>query len=162
MESFNKKQTETKEKIQQIAESFGVDPSWAASVAMVESSLGLHQKSPTGCRGVFQMSGIAMKDLLYEMENVDDDLIDIACGILFLRLLLKRWGTMRKATEHYCDPNDRHFYMNKVEQYRDIFEGQPNETFGAPDQIEERVAALEKQCCHFHAKFEKLSLMRAL
>ena len=119
---LNKKQQETKEKIEQLAEIFGVDPNWALGIAMVESSLGLHQKSPTGCRGVFQMSGIAMKDLLYSMEAIDDDLIDIACGISFLWLLLKRWGTEEKATAHYCDPNDLDFYLDRMRKFRDEFE----------------------------------------
>jgi hypothetical protein len=119
---LNKKQQETKEKIEQLAEIFGIDPNWALGIAMVESSLGLHQKSPTGCRGVFQMSGIAMKDLLYSMEAIDDDLIDIACGISFLWLLLKRWGTEEKATAHYCDPNDLDFYLDRMRKFKDEFE----------------------------------------
>jgi hypothetical protein len=119
---LNKKQQETKEKIEQLAEIFGIDPNWALGVAMVESSLGLHQKSPTGCRGVFQMSGIAMKDLLYSMEAIDDDLIDIACGISFLWLLLKRWGTEEKATAHYCDPNDLDFYLDRMNKFKAEFE----------------------------------------
>ena len=119
--NLNEKQTDIKEKIFKLAEIFGIDPSWAMGVAMVESSMGLHQKSPTGCRGVFQMSGIAMKDLLYEMEHYDDDLIDIACGILFLRLLLKRWGTQEEATKHYCDPNDRDFYMDRTKRFQNEF-----------------------------------------
>jgi hypothetical protein len=119
---LNKKQQETKEKIEQLAEIFGVDPNWALGIAMVESSLGLHQKSPTGCRGVFQMSGIAMKDLLYSMEAIDDDLIDIACGISFLWLLLKRWGTEEKATAHYCDPNDLDFYLDRMNKFKAEFE----------------------------------------
>jgi hypothetical protein len=118
---LNKKQQETKEKIEQLAGIFGIDPNWALGVAMVESSLGLHQKSPTGCRGVFQMSGIAMKDLLWDMEKIDDDLIDIACGILFLRLLLKRWGTEEKATAHYCDPNDLDFYLDRMKKFKAEF-----------------------------------------
>jgi hypothetical protein len=121
---LNKKQQETKEKIEQLAEIFGVDPNWALGIAMVESSLGLHQKSPTGCRGVFQMSGIAMKDLLYSMEAIDDDLIDIACGISFLWLLLKRWGTEEKATAHYCDPNDLDFYLDRVEKFKAEFDNE--------------------------------------
>jgi len=119
---LNKKQQETKEKIEQLAEIFGIDPNWALGIAMVESSLGLHQKSPTGCRGVFQMSGIAMKDLLYSMEAIDDDLIDIACGISFLWLLLKRWGTEEKATAHYCDPNDLDFYLDRMNKFKAEFE----------------------------------------
>jgi hypothetical protein len=90
---------------------------------MVESSLGMVQLSRTGCKGVFQMSTIAMKDLLQEMEKQDDDMIDILCGLLFLRLLLKRWKTHEEATAHFCDPNDRSFYLGKVTQYMRIFGG---------------------------------------
>ena len=121
MPKLNEKQLETKVKIEFFAKLFGVDPVWAVSVAMVESILGTAQKSPTGCRGVFQMSSIAMKDLLWEMEKIDDDLIDIVCGIAFLRLLKKRWRTMEAATNHYCDPDDRHFYLDRVKRYIDMF-----------------------------------------
>ncbi len=98
-----------------------IDPAWAVSIAMIESSLGVYQKSPTGCKGVFQMSSIAMKDLLQEMEKHDDDLIDISCGISFLYLLLKRHGDIRTATAHFCDPADRDFYVPKVFAYMDTF-----------------------------------------
>jgi len=108
------KQQETKDKIIQFSTLLGVDPAWTVAVAKVESTLGLAQKSPTGARGVFQMTGIAMKDLLQEMEKHDDDLVDICCGILFLRLLLRRHGSIEAATAKYCDPNDRHFYVPKV------------------------------------------------
>jgi len=63
------------------------------------------------------MSTIAMKDLLLSMRNIDDDMVDIVCGIAFLRLLLKRWGTIEKATEHFCDPADRNFYLDRVKHY---------------------------------------------
>jgi hypothetical protein len=106
--------TETKVRI--LSRLFGVDPDWALAIAEVESAMGKYQKSPTGARGVFQMTSIAMKDLLLAMERHDDDLIDIACGILFMRLLLQRWGTPEKATEHYCDPDDRDVYVPKVMQ----------------------------------------------
>jgi membrane-bound lytic murein transglycosylase MltF len=115
--TLNEKQKDTLAKIIKISEFFGVDPKWAAAVAMTESSLGLYQVSKTGCKGVFQMSSIAMKDLLLEMTNKDDDLIDIACGIAFLYLLKKRWGSIESATYHYCDPNDRVFYIDRVKQY---------------------------------------------
>jgi len=111
---LNKRQADTSEKIKTISDIIGVDSAWTAAVAMVESSLGENQKSPTGCRGVFQMSSIAMKDLLAEMEKKDDDLIDICCGVLFLRLLLKRHGTIEEATARFCDPNDRDFYVDRV------------------------------------------------
>ena len=114
---LNEKQIETKTKIELFARLFDVDPAWAVAVAMVESSLGLHQKSPTGCTGVFQMSSIAMKDLKQQMEANDDDVIDIVCGILFLRLLMKRHKTIEKATERFCDPNDRSFYLERVKNY---------------------------------------------
>ena len=108
------KQRTVKSQIEKISTLLGVDPAWAVAVAYVESSLGLHQKSPTGCRGAFQMSTIAMKDLLLEMEKVDDDWIDICCGVLFLRLLLKRHGSIEAATAKYCDPKDRSFYVDRV------------------------------------------------
>lgn len=60
------------------------------------------------------MSTIAMKDLLNEMQKIDDDLIDILCGLLFLRLLLNRHKTMHKATEHFCDPAERSKYTAEV------------------------------------------------
>lgn len=115
------KQVETKDRIEAIAKAMNVDPAWAVSVAMVESSLGIHQKSLTGCRGVFQMSSIAMKDLLQEMERSDDETIDIACGLAFLHLLLKRHKTIEAATAKFCDPDDRDFYVSKVINYMEAF-----------------------------------------
>ena len=118
--NLNDKQSETYRKIVKISKIFGIDSKWPLAIAMTESSLGINQKSPTGCRGVFQMSSIAMKDLLYEMEKDDDDLIDIFAGIAFLRLLLKRWKTIEEATLHYCDPNDRDFYLKRVKDYMEV------------------------------------------
>ena len=108
------KQIETRAKIQLFARLFGVDEHWADAIANVESSYGLHQKSPTGALGVFQMTSIAMKDLLWSMEQIDDDIVDIVCGIAFLRLLKKRFGTIEEATSHYCAPMDRPWYVTKV------------------------------------------------
>ena len=115
--SLTEKQIETKVRIEFFSKLFGIDPDWAIAIAMTESSLGLKQKSPTNCLGVFQMSTIAMKDLLLNMAQLDDDLVDIVCGVAFLRLLLKRHKTIEKATEHYCDPNDRDTYVPKVLNY---------------------------------------------
>ena len=115
------KQTDTKAKIEAVAKVLGVDPLWAVAVAMAESSLGVYQKSPTGCLGVFQMSSIAMKDLHQEMAKGDDDWADIACGVAFLRLLLKRHKTIRAATEKFCDPKDRDFYVSRVINYMGAF-----------------------------------------
>ena len=111
------KQIETKTKIQIFARIFGVDPVWASAIAMTESSLGMDQLSPTHCRGVFQMSTIAMKDLLLTMDQIDDDFIDIVCGLAFLRLLLKRHGTQEQATKHFCDPDDRGYYWDRVRHF---------------------------------------------
>ena len=116
--TLNDKQLETLEKIRRAAELLGVDPDWASAVAMVESALGKYQLSKTGARGVFQMTTIAMKDLLQEMQKADDDMIDIACGVLFLRLLLKRWKTEEEATGHFCDPADRGFYIDRMKKFR--------------------------------------------
>lgn len=124
---LTRKQIETKEKIEKLASLFGIDTAWAVAIAMIESSLGINQKSPTGCRGVFQMSTIAMKDLLLSMEQINDDIVDIACGILFLRLLLKRHGSMEKATRHFCTPDDRDFYLEKVKMYQLMEPGMDNE-----------------------------------
>ena len=119
---LNQKQLETKEKIIKIAEAIGLNSSWALAIAMTESSLGEKQKSPTGCRGVFQMSSIAMKDLLIEMEKADDDIIDIACGLAFLHLLLKRHKSFDNATAHFCDPNDKWFYIERMRDFMREFD----------------------------------------
>ena len=115
--NLNPKQQLNKELIGAIARIADISPQWAVAVAMVESSLGMHQKSPTGCRGVFQMSKIAMVDLLLSMESNEDDTVDILCGVAFLKLLLKRHGSIEAATLKYCDPNDRHFYWDRVQKY---------------------------------------------
>lgn len=111
------KQLDIKNKIIKLSNAMGLDPNWTVAMAMTESSLGLDQKSPTGCRGVFQMSSIAMKDLLIEMEKQDDDIIDIACGLAFLHLLLRRHKTIEGAIAHFCDPKDVSFYVNRVANY---------------------------------------------
>ena len=121
--NLTSKQQETIHTIYRVAPLLGIDPAWAAAVAMTESSLGMNQISPTGCKGVFQMSMMAMKDLWQEMQLSDDDLIDICCGMLFLRLLLKRFKTVEEATGHFCDPKDRDFYIDRVKTYMDIFKG---------------------------------------
>ena len=119
--TLDDRQKITLEKIRRAAELLGVDPDWASAVAMVESALGKYQLSKTGARGVFQMTTIAMRDLLQEMQKNDDDLIDIACGVLFLRLLLKRHKTIEEATAHFCDPKDRGFYIEKMKGYMKEF-----------------------------------------
>jgi hypothetical protein len=122
MMNLTTRQIECRDKIKRIAIAMGVDPAWAISIAMVESSLGEAQVSPTGCRGVFQMSSVAMKDLLQEMEKQDDDIADIGCGLAFLNLLRNRHGSIEKATEAFCAPKDRGFYVPKVLGYMKIFQ----------------------------------------
>lgn len=117
---MTEKQIDIKNKIETIATLLGIDKDWAVAVAMTESSLGLHQKSVTGCLGVFQMSSVAMIDLLKSMETPDDDWTDIVCGVAFLRLLLRRWKTLQAATDHFCDPKDRPFYWNRVFDYMSL------------------------------------------
>jgi hypothetical protein len=114
---LNDKQKANKDLIEKIAQIAGIGPAWAVAVAMTESSLGLNQKSPTGCKGVFQMSGIAMKDLLQAMESNQDDVIDILCGVAFLYLLFKRHGSIEAATLKFCDPADRNFYLDRVKAF---------------------------------------------
>jgi membrane-bound lytic murein transglycosylase MltF len=114
---LSQKQSDVKGKIETFAKLFGIDPLWASAIAMVESSLGEKQVSPTGCLGVFQISLVAMRDLLQDMRRSDDDLIDIACGVAFLHLLLRRWKTIDEATNHFCDPDDRDFYLDHVRSY---------------------------------------------
>jgi hypothetical protein len=121
MIELSQKQQATKAKIELFAKIFNIDPEWASAIAMTESSLGLRQRSKTGCKGVFQMSSIAMKDLLNDMEKIDEDLGDIACGVAFLALLKKRWKTMESATLHFCDPKDKEFYKARVLNYMSSF-----------------------------------------
>ena len=111
------KQQDVKKTIEQFAEIFEVDPVWASAVAMTESSLGIHQLSPTGCKGVFQMSMVAMKDLWILMQESDDELVDCSCGTGFLRLLLRRHKFIEAATKRYCAPKDRGFYWDRVRHY---------------------------------------------
>lgn len=115
-----KSQLETKEKIEKIAEAMGIDPLWASAMAMTESSLGVQKVSPTGCLGVFQMSTIAMRDLHESMRSGTDNTVDIACGLAFLYLLLKRHKTIKKATEKFCAPADRDFYFDRMMSYMKV------------------------------------------
>ena len=115
--NLDQKQLTTLMKIRTAAKLAEIDPDLAVGLAMTESSLGKAQESPTGAKGVFQMSTIAMKDLLQEMKKKDDDIIDILCGVAFLYLLTKRHGSTEAALSHYCDPKDRSFYMDRVKKF---------------------------------------------
>lgn len=114
-------QEKVKAQITALAMIYELPISWPLAIAEQESGLGENQLSPTGAKGVFQMTRIAMFDLLQEMVRRDDDWIDISCGLLFLRLLLKRHGSIEAATAKYCDPKDRSFYvpavLEKIKKY---------------------------------------------
>lgn len=113
------RQWEVAELIREVARIAGIDKNWSVAHGMVESSLGVNRRSPTGAKGVFGMTSIAMKDLLQEMEN--DDTIAILCGVAFLKLLHDRHGEYRDATLKYCDPKDRDFYWARVKDYWEKF-----------------------------------------
>lgn len=123
--NLDQKQLTTLMKIRTAAKLAEIDPDIAVGLAMTESSLGKYQKSKTGAKGVFQLTSIAMKDLLQWMEKNDDDVVDILCGVAFLYLLTKRHGSEEKALEHYCDPNDRGFYMDRVKKFAKELSGNP-------------------------------------
>ncbi len=112
--NLSQKQLQTRGIIEAFALLQKIDPAWAVSIAFAESSLGLNQYSSTGCKGVFGMSSIAMKDLLQSMTQGGDDIVDISCGGAFLHLLLDRFKSIEVATAHYCDPKDRPFYVKRV------------------------------------------------
>lgn len=117
---MNANQERVRRQIEYWSDLLGVDPVWACAIAMVESSMGEERVSGTNCRGIFQMSSIAMEDLRRQMGNSEDDL-EILCGLLFLRLLYDRWGGEDEATLHYCDPADRDFYLDRVRGYMETF-----------------------------------------
>lgn len=126
---LNEKQKETEKKIERIVQVFNefdptkaIDISWSQAIALQESSLGINQLSPTGAKGVYGLTRIVMLDLINEMVKKDDELIDIACGNLFLRLLFQRWKTIEAATLHYCDPKDRGFYLDNILNYMAYFD----------------------------------------
>ena len=110
-----------KSKIKAIAEVVGLNPAWCLAIAEVESSMGINQLSPTGARGVYQLTSIAFKDLQLGMEKKNDDTTDILCGLAFLYLLKRRWGSEIEATKKYCDPAVRDAYVEKMKKAREKF-----------------------------------------
>lgn len=111
-----------KDKIIEASKLVGLNPSWTLAIAEVESSMGANQLSPTGAKGVFQMTSIAMAELLRIMVRKDDEWVDIFCGIVYLNHLKKQWGSESLATIHYCDPKVRDEYLNKVQKAKEKFE----------------------------------------
>ena len=115
------KQIAVKDKITAVAKVIGLDPALAAAVALTESSLGEQKLSPTGCRGAFGMSHIAMEELYRLMKDSNEDWYGILCGIAFLLAMLHQWKTVDDALAHYCDPKDRDFYVGRVKGYMEVF-----------------------------------------
>ncbi len=111
-----------KQKIITISEIIGLNPTWCLAIADVESSMGINQLSPTGAKGVYQLTNIAFKDLRQDMERKNDDTIDILCGLAFLYLLKRRWGSETEATLHYCDPAVKTDYLEKMKKAMAKFE----------------------------------------
>ena len=108
-------QEEIKKAIFDIAKIVDVDPALAMAIAKIESGFGFQQKSKTGARGIFQMTSIAMKDLLLYMESHTDDIVDILVGLAFLKVLSTRWNKdEQRIAEKYCDPKDRDWYPAKA------------------------------------------------
>ncbi len=87
---LNQKQEEVKDLIERVCKAINFSKNWPLAIAMTESSLGLKQ---------------------------DDEIIDVLCGIAFIYLLMKRWGTWKGVVDHFCDPKDRDFYWNRVNGY---------------------------------------------
>lgn len=121
-----------KDKIKAISEIVGLDPAWVLAIAEVESSMGVNQLSPTGARGVFQMTSIAMAELLRIMVRKDDEWADILCGIAYLNALKNQWGSEDSATIKFCNPKDRDFYLSRVRKAREKFNGEVSGAFGRP------------------------------
>ncbi len=115
--------TSRKEKIIAISKIIGLNPAWSLAIAEIESSMGVNQLSPSGAKGVYQLTNIAFKDLRQDMERKNDDTIDILCGLAFLYLLKRRWGSEIEATLHYCDPAVKTDYLEKMQKAMANFEG---------------------------------------
>lgn len=114
---LTQKQKDLKRAIELYSEMFGVDPDLAVAISLTESSLGLNPISPTKARGPFHMTTIAAKDVLYNGDEFELMIL----GLLFLRLLKRRWGNMDDAISHFCDEKDRWFYVDRVKGYREEF-----------------------------------------
>jgi membrane-bound lytic murein transglycosylase MltF len=115
--NLSQQQLKIKSLIEQVTLSIGDNPILSVAVALVESSLGLQLKSPTGAKGVFQLTSIAMKDLHQEMDKKGNEVIGVLCGLAFIHLLIKRHKTVEEVIHHYCDPKDYDFYIQQIKAY---------------------------------------------
>lgn len=105
------------EKIRAICEIMGFSGDLAVAVATVESAMGKYIISPTNARGLFQLTSIALKDMLQAMGLERHERVAMLCGIAFLCLLQDRWGDdPRTIVGHYADPAEKEAYWKKIQK----------------------------------------------
>ena len=93
-------------KVRVAAQQAGIDPHMAASVANKESGFDVEAKSPTGVKGVMQVSGIAAKDLGYDPKDVRNNPdLNIMAGVQYLA---------KHGLEKYPDPAVKNSYVKDV------------------------------------------------
>ena len=93
-------------KVRVAAQQAGIDPHMAASVANKESGFDTEAKSPTGVKGVMQVSGIAAKDLGYDPKDVRNNPdLNITAGVQYLA---------KHGLEKYPDPAVKNSYVKDV------------------------------------------------
>lgn len=107
-------QEEVKKATFEIARIVKVDPAICLAISEIESTHGLHLKSPTGALGIFQMTTIAMKDLHMSMVTPGLEINGILAGVGFWNVLKTRHKDDEKAVAKYCDPKDRDWYIKKT------------------------------------------------
>lgn len=93
-------------KVRVAAQQAGIDPHMAASVANKESGFDAEAKSPTGVKGIMQVSGIAAKDLGYNPKDVRSNPdLNIMAGVQYLA---------KHGLEKYPDPAVKNSYVKDV------------------------------------------------
>lgn len=93
-------------KVRVAAQQAGIDPHMAASVANKESGFDAEAKSPTGVKGIMQVSGIAAKDLGYDPKDVRSNPdLNIMAGVQYLA---------KHGLEKYPDPAVKNSYVKDV------------------------------------------------
>lgn len=107
----------TEEKIRAICEIIEFPADGAVAIAQVESAMGKYLLSRTGARGIFQLTSIAMRDMLEAMARPKHERTGILCGLAFLCLLQDRWTDLDTIVRHYCDPDEKEAYLAKVHEF---------------------------------------------
>lgn len=104
------------EKIRAICKIVEFPEDLAVAIAKVESAMGKYILSPTGAKGIFQLTSIAMKDMLQVMAEHKYERTAILCGIGFLCLLQDRWMDAQEIVFHFCDPAEKDAYWKKIQK----------------------------------------------